>query len=235
MGKGCQEEKAGDESVEESKDLLESPARRERTEEETGPPPPPDGGWGWVVVAASFLCNMVLDGIGYSFGILLEPLMKHYNEGKGMISMVSIEDYEVFSVLTWLLQVGSILAGVIMLVGPISSVLVGKFGPRKTCIVGAVVSALSIFISTYSVNVYMLMVFYGVLGGLGLGLMYVPAVTAVGYWFEKKRSLVTGISTCGSGFGTIVFAPVVTALESSLGWQWCNTIVALFCLAVSTL
>ena len=30
------------------------------------------------------------------------------------------------------------------------------------------------------------------MGGLGLGLMYVPAVTAVGYWFEKKRSLVTG-------------------------------------------
>ena len=129
-------------------------------------------------------------------------------------------------------QVGSILAGVIMLVGPISSLLVGKFGPRKTCIAGAVVSALSIFISTYSVNVPMLMVFYGVLGGLGLGLMYVPAVTAVGYWFEKKRSLVTGISTCGSGFGTIVFAPVVNALESNLGWQWCNRIVAGFCLAV---
>ena len=33
---------------------------------------------------------------------------------------------------------------------------------------------------------------YGIVGGLGLGLMYVPAVTAVGYWFEKKRSLVTG-------------------------------------------
>ena len=46
-------------------------------------------------------------------------------------------------------------------------------------------------------------------------------------------SLLLGISTCGSGFGTIVFAPVVTALEGALGWQWCNRIVASFCLAVS--
>ena len=120
-----------------------------------------------------------------------------------------------------------------MLVGPIASICVNKIGARLTCIAGAIVSAVAIFISTFSINVYMLMVFYGVLGGLGLGLMYVPAVTAVGYWFEKKRSLVTGISTCGSGFGTIVFAPVVTALEGSLGWQWCNRIVASFCLGVS--
>ena len=88
MGSGCQEEKEEGGTVEESKDLLESPARRGRREEDTKPPPPPDGGWGWVVVAASFLCNMVLDGIGYSFGILLKPLMDHYGEGKGMISMV---------------------------------------------------------------------------------------------------------------------------------------------------
>ena len=31
--------------------------------DEKGPHPPPDGKWGWIIVAASFLCNMVLDGI----------------------------------------------------------------------------------------------------------------------------------------------------------------------------
>lgn len=216
MGKGNQEEKHEDEvAAEEAKKLLKQSTTKD---DEEGPPPPPDGGWGWVIVAASFLCNMVLDGIGYSFGILLDPLMTHYGEGKGMISMV-----------------GSILAGAIMLVGPISSTLVNMFGPRKTCIAGAIVSAVFIFLSTFSPNVYLLMVSYGVLGGLGLGLMYVPAVTAVGYWFEKKRSLVTGISTCGSGFGTIVFAPVVTALEGALGWQWCNRIVAAMCLTCTVL
>ena len=39
-------------------------------------PSPPDGGWGWVVCAASFLCNMILDGIAYCFGVLLTPLCK---------------------------------------------------------------------------------------------------------------------------------------------------------------
>ena len=88
MGSGCQEEKEEGGTVEESKDLLASQARRGKKDEDTSPPPPPDGGWGWVVVGASFLCNMVLDGIGYSFGILLKPLMEHYGEGTGMISMV---------------------------------------------------------------------------------------------------------------------------------------------------
>ena len=37
-----------------------------------------------------------------------------------------------------------------------------------------------------------LMLFYSVVAGTGLGLMYVPAVVAVGYYFEKKRAFATG-------------------------------------------
>ena len=31
------------------------------------------------------------------------------------------------------------------------------------------------------------------------GLIYLPAVVACGYYFEKRRALATGISVCGSG------------------------------------
>lgn len=35
-----------------------------------------DGGWGWVVVLGSFFIHVFADGIVYSFGILLEIIMK---------------------------------------------------------------------------------------------------------------------------------------------------------------
>ena len=38
-------------------------------------PLPPDGGWGWVVVLASFTCNMILDGQSMSQLLLLPSLL----------------------------------------------------------------------------------------------------------------------------------------------------------------
>ena len=78
------------------------------------------------------------------------------------------------------------------------------------------------------------MLLYGVVGGFGLGLIYLPAVCAVGYYFEKKRALATGISVCGSGVGTFVFAPLGSYLLEQYGWKGANLIFAALCLQVSS-
>lgn len=49
---------------------------------------PPDGGWGWVVVAASFCCNLVVDGIIYSFGMYLPALIIAFGESKAKVSLI---------------------------------------------------------------------------------------------------------------------------------------------------
>ena len=38
-----------------------------------------DGGWGWVVCFSGFLYNVISFGIFMTFGIFLEPLMKHFD------------------------------------------------------------------------------------------------------------------------------------------------------------
>jgi hypothetical protein len=50
----------------------------------------------------------------------------------------------------------------------------------------------------------------------------------------NKQSLAAGISTCGSGAGTIIFAPLVTTLEANFGWQGCNRILSGLCLLVGS-
>ena len=52
----------------------------------------PDGGRGWLVVAACFLTTFTLDGIGYSFGMFMDPLMEEMEEGNfGISSIGSIQ------------------------------------------------------------------------------------------------------------------------------------------------
>ncbi|CAD7002481.1 unnamed protein product [Ceratitis capitata] len=165
-------------------------------------PPPPDGGYGWVICFASFMCNMIVDGIAYTFGIFLGEFVEYFGEGKGKVAWV-----------------GSLLSGVYLSAGPIVSALANKFGCRTVCIAGSVVGCIAFVLSTFSTSVNMLMLTYGVIGGFGFGMIYLPAVVAVGYYFETKRSLATGIAVCGSGFGTFAFAPLATYLLQQYGWK----------------
>ena len=48
-------------------------------EEDLLAPSPPDGGWGWVVVLAGFMVHFLLDGINYTFGIMLPPIVEDFN------------------------------------------------------------------------------------------------------------------------------------------------------------
>lgn len=176
-------------------------------------PAPPDGGWGWVIVFASFMSNFIIDGIAYSFGVLLLPLVDHFQSSRTSISWV-----------------GSLLSGVFMISGPLVGGLVNKFGCRPICMLGGVTACLGLFLSTFAKNVPTLMLSYGILGGFGLGLIYLPAVVSCGYYFESKRALATGISVCGSGVGCFTFAPLTNFLLGHFGWKGTNIIYAGFCL-----
>jgi len=49
---------------------------------------PPDGGWGWAVVAAAFVSNLIVGGICYMFGIIMPELLEYFQAGKGKTAFV---------------------------------------------------------------------------------------------------------------------------------------------------
>ena len=56
--------------------------------------------------------------------------------------------------------------------------------------------------------------------------MYLPSIVIVGYYFDKKRALATGIAVCGSGIGTFIFGPFTRILLDNYGWKGTNWIIA---------
>ncbi|EYC23176.1 hypothetical protein Y032_0016g3158 [Ancylostoma ceylanicum] len=150
-------------------------------------PVPPDGGYGWVIVLAAFFSNLIVDGVCTCFTEFKSSYSQHFHSSDAATALI-----------------GSLLIGVYLLVGPVVGGLVNKYGARKVVIGGAFISGTAFLISVASPNIYFFMLIYGVLGGVGFGMIYLPAIVVVGYYFESKRAIATGIAVAGSGVGTMV-------------------------------
>ena len=59
---------------------------------------------------------------------------------------------------------------------------------------------MGVFFSIFSPNIYIVVLTYGVIGGIGLSLVWMPTVTTPSYYFTKKRALATGKQFVTSGF-----------------------------------
>ncbi|XP_034237653.1 monocarboxylate transporter 12 isoform X2 [Thrips palmi] len=185
-------------------------AEDDESETDSTAVPPPDGGWGWFVVWASFMIHIVTDGVTYSFGQLLPPLANYFDVGLGATSLIM-----------------SILVGVTLCSGPIASAFVNKWGCRTVTIAGALLSGVCLAVSFFATNVATLCVTIGLGAGFGFGLIYLPAIVSVTCYFEKYRSLATGIAVAGSGLGTFIFAPFIGYLLREYGgWRGAMLILA---------
>lgn len=103
--------------------------------------------------------------------------------------------------------------------GPFAAALVNKFGYRIVGIIGTVLASASTAVSVLCNNLTTISLLYGIIGGIGFGMIYMTAVVAVGFYFERWRSLATGISTCGAGIGCIILPLAFTMAVDCLGWR----------------
>ncbi|KAI5723202.1 hypothetical protein M8J76_002853 [Diaphorina citri] len=162
----------------------------------------PDGGWGWMVVLAAFFINMAGDGIAFSFGLLYIEFLNEFGASKSKTAWI-----------------GSLFMAVPLLLGPVASAFVEKFGCRSMTIVAGIISGVGFVLSCFSRTIEHMYLTFGLLAGIGLALSYVTAVVSIAFWFEKKRGLACSLGSTGTGFGTTVYAPITSYLISEYGWR----------------
>ncbi|XP_072257524.1 monocarboxylate transporter 2-like [Pyxicephalus adspersus] len=163
---------------------------------------PPDGGWGWVVVFASFISI----GCSYAFPKAITVFFKEIQE---------IFDTS-YSQIAW---ISSIMLAVMYAGGPISSILVNKYGSRPVVIAGGLLCCLGMIASSFCNSVVQLYICVGVIGGFGLAFNLQPSLTIIGKYFFKKRPIANGLAMAGSPVFLSTLAPLNQFLFNEFGWR----------------
>ncbi|KAJ3375781.1 hypothetical protein GGF31_002985 [Allomyces arbusculus] len=178
------------------------------------PTPAPDGGLSAIlVVVASFLVNFTTLGIQYSFGIYQKYLPNAEFKGRATAAEVSL--------------VGSVSFGFMYLLGVYSGRLADVYGYRRMVLAGTVIMVVGLVLAAFATELWHLMVTQGLLLGIGCSVTYFPGVAVNAQWWDRYRSLATGIAVAGAGAGGLAVANGSEALLKSVGLKWTLLITAL--------
>ncbi|KAM6977593.1 monocarboxylate transporter 2 [Aplochiton taeniatus] len=163
---------------------------------------PPDGGWGWAVVFGAFI------SIGFSYAFP-KSLTIYFKE---------IQDYfsVSYSEIAW---VSSIMLAAMYAGGPVSSVLVNRYGSRPVVMLGGLMVGVAMVIASFGKTIIHLYLAVGVVGGFGLAFNLQPSLTIIGTYFQVKRPMANGIAMAGSPVFLSTLAPLNQFLFDSFGWR----------------
>ena len=156
----------------------------------------------WTQLALGLICMMAISSPQYVWTLFTKPLIA-----------------ELGVTLTQVQVTFSILIVLQTFVSPLQGFLIEKFGARRLLATGAVLAGLSWVLAASATSLTGIYLTYGLLGGLGTGIIYVGIVGLMVAWFPDKRGMATGVVAAGYGMGALLTTFPVTHSIAGQGYQ----------------
>ncbi len=160
--------------------------------------------YGWVVAIAGGCILLTAGNFQYTFGVFLKPIISKFGWSRAAVAGCA--------------SGRSILSGMI---APISGSLSDRFGARKFILIGIFLAGTSYLLSSQISGLWHLYLFLSVLMGIGMGIIFTPAITTASKWFGGKSALANGIVLSGFGFAQILLPPAAIYIIMRYGWETC--------------
>jgi OFA family oxalate/formate antiporter-like MFS transporter len=153
----------------------------------------------WIQLFLGIVCMVVISSPQYVWALFTQPL----TAGLG-------------ATLPELQVTFSILIVVQTFLAPWQGVLVDRFGPRLLLSFGVLITGVSWVLAAQASTLTMLFLTYGLLGGIGTGMVYVGVIGHMVQWFPDQRGLATGLVAAGYGIGAVLTTfPIAAVLRES--------------------
>lgn len=158
----------------------------------------------WLIVLAAIGIHISIGSV-YAFSVLTKPIM-------AALGCTLKEATWAFSLAILFLGTSAGFLGT----------YVERFGPRRSGLVSMAFFVTGLLGTAYAVHagsLALMYVFYGVIGGIGLGTGYITPVSTLVKWFPHNRGLATGLAIMGFGFASLVAGPLMQLLIASYGLE----------------
>jgi len=152
-------------------------------------------------VLGSTTCGLLL----YAWSVFIKPLNAEFGWTRAEISLA-------FSICVLVFGVTTFFAGKMS----------DKYGPRIIVAIGSVILGIGFVMSGYVSSKGGLYLTYGLIAGLGGGMVYLPPIATAPKWWPDRKALATGFAVVGLGLGSFIMGPLATYLinEPGLGWRY---------------
>ena len=162
------------------------------------------------VLSACFLIHLSLGTI-YTYGNLA-PYLVSYARKRSSPSDLRTTD----AVYVYAFQAAG--QGTSMVIG---GILEKRFGPRLVTLFGGWLMSLGVLLSYLAIqkSFWILLLTYGAMFGLGVGLAYVPPIACAMRWLPKYKGVATGIVVSGFGLSALIFNAIQTAYINPWNYQ----------------
>jgi MFS family permease len=164
--------------------------------------------YGYVVVVAAFIIQVVMYGPRASYAVFFKPMLTEFGWTRALISGA--------------FSISSVTQG---LTGIVMGGLNDRFGPRVVMTLCGFLLGLGFLLMSQISTPWQLYLFYVVIVGTGMGGIFAPPCSTVARWFVQRRSVMTGIVIAGGGTGGIIVPPAVNWLIATYGWRNAYTIM----------
>jgi OFA family oxalate/formate antiporter-like MFS transporter len=156
----------------------------------------------WLIVLSAVVIHVSI-GSAYAYSVFKRPLAD-------ALGWSSTETSLAFTLAIFFLGLSA------AVFGP----FVERRGPRTAALLAAALFASGHVLAGVAVTTGSLWLFllgYGVVGGIGLGIGYISPVSTLVQWFPHRRGMATGMAVLGFGAGALLASPVAARLIGTVG------------------
>jgi MFS family permease len=179
----------------------------------------------WLVPPAALAIHLSI-GQAYAFSVFNKPLSKlvAVSQLAPSDTLLALSQSKLVGAVSaaptdWsIATIGWVFSLAIVFLGLSSAVFgawLDRVGPRKAMFASAICFSFGFFLGSVGIRTHqfwLLLLGYGVLGGIGLGLGYISPVSTLIKWFPDRPGMATGMAIMGFGGGAMIAAPLSVRL-----------------------